>query len=489
MAKSSPPKVMAKMEPSTAEDLMFVNISHPGDIRRQREVQTKIRQHVMRSAGHDRRRQAPEQETTPSALAIARRVDDHGDFPLVAEETSVVSPGRSLEALGSFPIEGNMRVLELVRFFNESASFYLPFRKFWFDVALTDAGAFHVTMGNTAVLRLCLNPSEIVPETLEITKHYSEALMLLGRRLNSVSESSTHGTIANILAHVCLNMKNCNWLSWRIHMDGLKDAIDAHGGLDSLEHPLPILVTQYALGGAMALDSFPQFPLPAVLTEPKIAFREAPLRLQLLLLQLNNISADTFQASQALQNLSKIADVVNVNSYSDLFWKNEMGAFSLLIPFIHFLLWMPRLPINFDDSPDTGDLILREMVRLVCLILMSRLKEVFKFFTVEKAELQAKFASLLPLTRNLSGIYLQVKAWALVTVALLSESDIRELYLGEILSAVPSVTDEGVYALVEEAREFIWIDILESPFADKLKTDLMQHKITHRDPGESLPSH
>lgn len=34
----------------------------------------------------------------------------------MAEDESVVSLARSLEALGSFPIEGNRRMVELVRF-------------------------------------------------------------------------------------------------------------------------------------------------------------------------------------------------------------------------------------------------------------------------------------------------------------------------------------------------------------------------------------
>lgn len=65
-------------------------------------------------------------------------------------------------------------------------------------------------MGNSAAFNLTINSSNemVVPETPEITKHYSEGLRFLRRRLNSVSESSSQGIIANILAHVCLNVRS-----------------------------------------------------------------------------------------------------------------------------------------------------------------------------------------------------------------------------------------------------------------------------------------
>ena len=75
----------------------------------------------------------------------------------------------------------------------------------WFEVALTDAGAFRVTMGNAAVRLQSLSPNApSLYEVYEISEHYTTALALLRDRLNSESEAASLGTIANILAHVCL---------------------------------------------------------------------------------------------------------------------------------------------------------------------------------------------------------------------------------------------------------------------------------------------
>lgn len=39
-------------------------------------------------------------------------------------------------------------------------------------------------------------------------------------------------------------MRQCNWHRWKVHMDGLTQVIEVRGGLDTLEHEMPVLVTQ-----------------------------------------------------------------------------------------------------------------------------------------------------------------------------------------------------------------------------------------------------
>lgn len=194
------------------------------------------------------------------------------------------------------------------------------------------------------------------------------------------------------------------------------------------------------------------------------------------------MSPDMTQAGKALHDLSIIADVVNLNSSSTQFWKNDMGAFFLIGPYIHFLLSMTRLPTEFEKNlPQShrDDLIMKEIVRVVCLVLMSRLKETFSFFTIERAALQAKFAGLVPLTRQLDETYLQVKLWALVTEALLEARENRGIYLDEIARSVSTMGNQADCSVIQEARELIWINCLESPTADEVQRDLMLRMITY----------
>lgn len=82
---------------SRSGEIHFVNISHPSDVRTQ---MTDIRRFVMRGGNQQRRARESRPENSPSI----RPGSDNS------------SPGRSLPPLGSFPVPGDTRMLELVRF-------------------------------------------------------------------------------------------------------------------------------------------------------------------------------------------------------------------------------------------------------------------------------------------------------------------------------------------------------------------------------------
>jgi hypothetical protein len=89
---------------------------------------------------------------------------------------------------------------------NEMTDFYIPFRVAWWEVALMDPGAFYVTLGNSADFWRRLNTNNIMAKTPEMIRHYSQSLIQLRQRLDDDSERTNQGTVANILAHVCLNV-------------------------------------------------------------------------------------------------------------------------------------------------------------------------------------------------------------------------------------------------------------------------------------------
>lgn len=114
------PRVLARqltsIQPSAAQDLKFVNLSHPDDIHRQKEVRTEIRRHVMKDIGQRRRRPRLKetylQATRTSSLELGNYKVSH----LPGANANNLSPGRSLAMLGNFPVEADMRVLELMHF-------------------------------------------------------------------------------------------------------------------------------------------------------------------------------------------------------------------------------------------------------------------------------------------------------------------------------------------------------------------------------------
>lgn len=90
---------------------------------------------------------------------------------------------------------------------NEQRSVYLPFRNIWFDIALTDKGAFHVTLGNAADLLLRMQGGSDPETNPEMLQYYSLSVTHLRERLSSAVDSVSDGMVAHILSHLCL----CVW--------------------------------------------------------------------------------------------------------------------------------------------------------------------------------------------------------------------------------------------------------------------------------------
>lgn len=93
------------VKPSPAQDLKFINISHPDDLNRQHEVRTEIRRHVMKDIGQRRRRPRPKETSCRTSSS------ESSDFDM-----SSISPSYNLTMVAQFPIEADTRTLELMHF-------------------------------------------------------------------------------------------------------------------------------------------------------------------------------------------------------------------------------------------------------------------------------------------------------------------------------------------------------------------------------------
>lgn len=220
----------------------------------------------------------------------------------------------------------------------------------------------------------------------------------------------------------------------------------------------------------MVFDSFPRFPLPPNILAGRIrSIRDVPHRLRALLVQIEQMPAYISVVGDALQMVSSIADVVNRGSHSALFWKKDIDAITLLGPCIHFLLSMPRLPNDFATPPQASDLIIREILRLVGLLIMSRLKTMFGLPASEQAALQAKLGDLVAQHAiSLEERHRELETWALVTAALLQNRGERGVYVQEIRRVVSEMVNQSPRDVIELAEEMIWINILESPNVESL---------------------
>lgn len=158
-----PARKLIGAQPLAALDLKFVNLSHPDDVRRKKAVRTEIRRHVMKDIG-ERRRRPRRKETFPQVTPTTSRseTDNYEISQLCGANICTVSPNRGLATLGSFPVNADMRVLELMHFrkslilcvespFTSSNNVcsisvntapYQAFKTIWITTALSDPGHF-----------------------------------------------------------------------------------------------------------------------------------------------------------------------------------------------------------------------------------------------------------------------------------------------------------------------------------------------------------
>jgi len=194
--------------------------------------------------------------------------------------------------------------------------------------------------------------------------------------------------------------------------------------------------------------------------------------LQALLIQ--PMPAVFLPAGQILIMVSSIADIININSRSILFWKKDVDAIRLIGLCIHFLLSIPRPPNNFMNISDSEDLVAREVTRLICLLLISKIKESFAFPPSEQESLYARLAEFFTqYIEILGGKYIELKIWALVTFALLRYHDGKDAYVQEMKREMLAINKPTPSEFIEIAKDIIWVDALMSPFSEDLAADMI----------------
>lgn len=97
---------------------------------------------------------------------------------------------------------------------NEQTIKYLPFVNIWFQISLSDPGAFQVTLGNASLLWKMYAQEQDPINSYEVRHYYSKSLENLQENLGKPDKSTTLETIANIMAHICNSVSIIDIRSW-----------------------------------------------------------------------------------------------------------------------------------------------------------------------------------------------------------------------------------------------------------------------------------
>lgn len=178
------------------------------------------------------------------------------------------------------------------------------------------------------------------------------------------------------------------------------------------------------------------------------------------------------QTNQALERVFLVAKEVNNKGTSPLFWQRGEDGLHLLGPCIHFLLSMARLSENQECILEPDELVM-EMVRLVGLCLMSRLKAMFTFNAPEQVQLGAKLAGFTACYSHYIGDpYRDIKIWALVTAALLHDGANRVVYLSALRQEMTMTGGMNAAACVQFAKDFVWFEAFGDARTEQLVQDI-----------------
>lgn len=220
-------------------------------------------------------------------------------------------------------------------------------------------------------------------------------------------------------------------------------------------------------------DTVPRFPLPPKLQKadqpPMIV--PSPMAQTLTRLRLSPIEDDAI--FRAMDLVASVTHVINLQSHSNSFWHDAVAAAELIGPCIHYLLCMPRMAPVHDGEPSHGTTIVRELVRLICLMIMSKLRAKFHFATNEWHSLQTRFARFVRSDmKALRHEDDKLAIWALVTASLLEGFLEREVCIERIIEFMIQGDMSDAKAPIGVAKNILWVNVLESPFEDLLETDI-----------------
>lgn len=185
-----------------------------------------------------------------------------------------------------------------------------------------------------------------------------------------------------------------------------------------------------------------------------------PPALQTLFLSIASQFPRLVPMTQALDMLSLVAQTVNRNSQNPNFWQDTISAVGLIGPVTHYLISLPRaISVSGQVSQD---LVLAELLRLICLNILSRLKGLFSLTTSDEMPLMTRFLGTLPYLTQVQehDDLVSIRIWMLTTFALLQRGDQDELLIPYIRAMIGLKDLPNAYCVIPLVKELIWFDVL-----------------------------
>ncbi len=223
--------------------------------------------------------------------------------------------------------------------------------------------------------------------------------------------------------------------------------------------------------GSVVGDTRPRFPIPTQLPnyDVRAEYTEIFPSLPNLIARLKT-SASLSLTATALERASSLAVYVNKHSHNPEFWEDSKRASMLIAPLSHFVLSLPRIPMDGIMSPD---LTLREMVRLALLAILARLKRAFSLVSEEFYPLTEEFSRLV--TSSTCSGFPELRLWAIISVACLGEIRGKRRCLAGVYQIIGRSSNMTGKTIIQQAKDILWIERLMDLGADELSAEIDEY--------------
>ncbi|RFU33626.1 hypothetical protein B7463_g2717, partial [Scytalidium lignicola] len=186
----------------------------------------------------------------------------NGNFPQVPKDPLATNAVETMDPFHTLPIQASQRTNVLLHQFHlrvKISSLMMSARRSWLELSIQDPALFYVALSHAAGNLSMLSKSGDPAEALMLR---SQAIKIIRKRLDDLSNGIDEFTIATVAAMVSYEATNGNSLSAQTHMNGLEQMMKIRERAQQPPLPTSIrrLVTWSDINCATAASTLPRFP-------------------------------------------------------------------------------------------------------------------------------------------------------------------------------------------------------------------------------------
>ncbi|XXH01014.1 hypothetical protein Hte_007365 [Hypoxylon texense] len=449
----------------SAQHLAWVTVTHPDQIK-DRTLQRRIHNHVMREIGVSRRRTPRRPQVrlnVPSNFGPDRAISSvHRQVGLQAGPQMdplqlISSIPQSLSSYPNFGTQiGSPRAQRLLSYLmRNDVPVCQVLRKVCFTLAMTNDSAMSLALAYSALYSEPLNQKPSLQEGVDALEHYTVSLRLVNEQLNRLTGVGWDGVVTIVVGLAAYDLALRKFERWAIHMSGLKKMIQDRGGsMDRISsYHVRMIMTWTELIGSLSLDSPPQFPVPVMPRGRLPAYTASPAITRTLSVLQNRFD----HLSDACQILESISGMTQMFSGRQLgHWEGDTSeALSLVVS---NALMLPRLAIPQDPTDDSADgLAMREIIRLASLLFLATPVDLYAANAGVEQNLRGRLPNLIrSWALDWNGLE-ELAFWILVVDALAEVGEERAWAVSQIhhIMQTRGLRCEDIQ---HELRQFAWFD-------------------------------